>query len=229
MTDVFSFRRGSRSRSLVSGAALVLLVLAGMGIRSASAQESAPSDGGLRIMVSFGPEQVWQPGQDAIQALFGCQYRTFTCVRQAMEQDGASPDAVAFFGLTGWFLSDIQDTGPVQVGTIFTPWRANENSQIALLGGVPQVVYLEREIPTFEAEASKDFLALKAARPNAIFWGHSPGFEGVDTSPQGGQRFVFRYRVLDGCHACAILGYIRVGFDFAPDGTYEAAQVMAGT
>ena len=209
-------------------AVVALLLLASVGLPSALAQESSPGDGALRIAVSFGPEQVWQPDQGALQALFGCQFRTFTCVRQVMDQNGASPDAIAFFGLTGWFLSDISDTGSIQLGTIFTPWRANENSQIALLGGVPQVVYLEQQVSTFEAEASKDFLALKAAHPNAMFWGESPSFDGIDTSPEGGQRFVFRYRVLDGCHACAILGYVRVGFDFAPDGTYEFAHVLEG-
>jgi hypothetical protein len=209
-------------------AALVVLVAAHTGVRLASAQESSPSEESLRIAVSFGPEQVWHPGPEALRALFGCRPLTFTCVRQIMEQDGASPDAIAFYGLTGWFLSDITDTSPVQLGTIFTPWRANENSQVALLGGVPSVVYLERETPTHAAEASQDFLALKTAHPNAIFWGSSPTLEGLDTSPQGGQRFVFGYRVLDGCHACAILGYIRVAFDFAADGTYESAEVLTG-
>ena len=180
------------------------------------------------ISVSFGPGQVWQPEQTAFAALQQCQDRTFTCVREVMSQSGASSDAVAFFELTGWFLSDISGSpGPVEIGTIFTPWRANENTQTALLGGIPSVLYLERESATVGAEGSPEFLALKASHPHAMFWGLSPSFESLGTSPEGGQRFIFDYRVLDGCHACVILGYIRAAFDFAPDGTYISGTVLS--
>jgi hypothetical protein len=187
-----------------------------------------PDGGSSKIQVSFGPEEIWQPSDTALQALFGCQPQpTVTCVRQVMEGDGATPDAVAFYGLTGWFLSDIMDTTPVRVATIMTPWRANENSQWALVGGVPAVIYPEQGVPTHEAEDSAVFQQIKAGHPNAWFWPSGPALNRVDASPQGGQRFIFNYRVLDGCHACAVLGYVPVGFDFGPDGTFFSARVLA--
>ena len=57
----------------------------------------------------------------------------------------------------------------------------------------------------------------------------SPGFQArAETSAvtAGGESFVFRYRLLDGCHACAIRGWARIEFDFAPDGTYQRAKVL---
>ena len=145
-----------------------------------------------------------------------------------MQQDGATPDAIAFFRLTGWFLHGLQDTHPVQLGSIFTPWRANENTQTALLGGIPAVVYPEQEgaLLAAEVEHNPDYTALKTAHPDAMFWRSSPSFEGLATSPQGGQRFILRYRVLQGCHACAVLAEVRVAFDFMPDGTYESFRLL---
>ena len=59
-----------------------------------------------------------------------------------------------------------------------------------------------------------------------MFWSSSPRFEGLVTSPQGGQRFIFRYRVLAGCHACPTLAEVRVAFDFTPDGTYQSFHLL---
>jgi hypothetical protein len=130
----------------VRSAMAVLLI--GVMLLATSVVRADESDGGSsKIQVSFGPEEIWQPSDTALQALFGCQPQaTATCVRQVMQADGASPDAVAFYSLTGWFLSDIMDTRPVRVATIMTPWRANENSQWALVGGVPAVIYRHRPL-----------------------------------------------------------------------------------
>ncbi len=46
-----------------------------------------------------------------------------------------------------------------------------------------------------------------------MFWGSGPRYEGLESSPQGGQRFILRFRVLEGCHACATLAEVRVAFD----------------
>jgi hypothetical protein len=182
------------------------------------------------ISIAFGPQEIWQPSREANIALHTCSGQTVSCVQPVMEQDGATPDAIAFFRLTGWFLTDIQDTGVVQLGTVLNPWRANENYQPALLGGTPAVVLLEREIALTNmagtVERNPDFMALAAENPRALFWGSGPAFEGMDTSPEGGPRFIFDYHVLDGCHACAILADARIAFDFAPDGTFEGPHLL---
>jgi len=143
-----------------------------------------------------------------------------------MQQNGASADAISFFQLTGWFLSDIQNSGIVQLGTILDPWLANENSEPALLGGTPAVVLPADHVSQASVEHDPGYAALLAAHPNLMFWGFGPRVQPMVQSPDGGQEFVFDYRLLDGCHACAILGYARFGFDFAPDGTFESARFL---
>ena len=203
--------------------AVAILGIISGGQRVASGTPALAQGAPSLINVEFGPSEIWNPSSDAITALHQCVNTSFTCVQQVMQQDGASDDAIAFYRLTAWFLSDIQDTGTIQLATVFNPWRANENSQPALLGGIPPVLLPETAANSdnFEitVEHTTAFAGLKATFPNVMFWAPGPTLESMDTLPDGGQRFVFDYRLLDGCHACAIVGTARFAFDFAPDGT----------
>lgn len=209
---------------LLSIAFLVLTTyVAGHPTRPATAQ-SAPATPALSI--AFGPSEMWVPSRDATIALHQqCTANSFTplfsCVQQVMLQDGASSDAVAFYQWTGWFLEDVKGQAPVQIGTILNPWRANENEQTAFLGGSPAVVQPEQEAAHLNIDQDPSYAGLKAAYPNLMYWAPGPTLEETSASPQGGQRFILDYRVLDGCHACAVIALARVAFDFAPDGTYE--------
>ncbi len=175
---------------------LTLFPLAG----AVAQEESTPR----LLRVGFGPSEIWHPSAEAMQALFGCSGTQISCVEPIMRREGATDDAVEFYRLTGWFLSDIQNTGVVQWGTIFVPWRANENTQYAFLGGVPAVIFAEHEAEGLPLQRDPDYQALVAEHPEAKFWAPGPRLEGMDVLPEGGQRFVLRYRILDGCHACAI-------------------------
>jgi hypothetical protein len=217
--------RGHRPRG-----ALLTVVVAGIlagaalggGGRAARAQSS--------LSIAFGPSDVWMPSRDATTALHQCVSANWTCVAQVMQQEGASADAMAFYQLTGWFLADIQNTGLVQLGTVFNPWAANENDQPVLLGGIPAVVlpHIAAQTDNFEGtvEHADGYDALKAAHPNIMFWAPGPKFVEMDMTDDGGQSFVFDYRLLDGCHACAILAYARFAFDFGPDGTNEGTRFL---
>jgi hypothetical protein len=186
------------------------------------------ADDGAALSIGFGPSQIWQPSQDAVRQLQMCTNQSYTCVRGVMQQNGASAGAIAFYRLTGWFLSDIEDHGPVQLGTIFTPWAANENTQYALLGGIPAVIFPNQDAATFgpALQHNDTYAAIASAHEDAMYWPFGPTVAGVETSPAGGPRFLFDYEVLNGCHACAILAHVRLAFDFAADGTEAGVHLI---
>jgi len=98
-----------------------------------------------------------------------------------------------------------------------------------LLGGSPAVVLPELEVENLTTDSwSSDsmFASLKSSYPDATFWGSGPTLEPVGTSPSGGQRFIFDYRTLNGCHACATIATARIAFDFAPDGSYQSTTQL---
>jgi len=207
--------------------AVSAIVVASASIATMISSPATAQQPGTLISVAFGPQQVWQPSStDTVVRLQRCEQHSWTCIRQVMEQDGASADAIAFYRLTGWFLSGIQNTGAVQVGDVFVPWRANENAQLALLGGVPAVIYPEVEAERLSIESLPAAEPLKSAYPDLMFWPSGPTFAGVEVTPDGGQRLVLLYRVLNGCRACEVVARARVGFDFTSDGAYQGARIL---
>lgn len=173
----------------------------------------------------FGPRHVWRLSDDAVTDLHNCARPSrLDCVRKIMRRHGASPGAFEFYRRTGWFLSNLKDVGgPVMVATLVNPWRANENEQPALVGGTPAVVYPEKVNVAVENDAG--FKALQAESPRLLFWKSGPTFE-ANTITADGVSIVFRYKLLDGCHACAIRGWARIEFVFAPNGVYRRAKLL---
>ena len=216
----------SALRSFAGRALALALIAIAPAAGGGTAHGQAPHQAGR--LVVFGPAEIWQPSDAAIEQLHQCANQAFSCVRRVMEEHGATPDAIAFYQLTGWFLSDIQDTGVVQVGTIFNPWAANENYQLALLGGTPAVIFPNEDAATFGPSLphNQEYAAIKKAHKDAMYWPFGPTFAGTETSPAGGPRFLLDYNVLDGCHACPVLARVRLAFDFAPDGTKVGVQLL---
>jgi hypothetical protein len=179
--------------------------------------------------MDIGPESVWGPLQ--VQAsssrLHTCRAPLTDCVTAIMQDSSASPQAIDFFRLTGWILSDIQELGRVDLGTIINPWRANDNVQFALLNGSPLVVYPEEEVRPVAIDLDPNYDALVALFPDLLLWPGESVYQGVAVSEQGGQGFVFRFSLVDGCHACGTLYSARVAFDFDTDGTYRGPRFMA--
>ena len=173
----------------------------------------------------FGQRHVWRVPDAAVGALHKCVGRVrMDCVKKVMAKNGATPEAFEFYRKTGWFLADLKQTdGPIRIATLTDPWRANENEQPALVGGKPPIVYPEET--DVDPATSSGFLALQSEYPNLVFWKPGPVLEG-ESSTSKGQSFVFRYRLLDGCHACPIRGFARVEFLFAADGTFRRATFL---
>jgi hypothetical protein len=194
---------------------------------------STPEPGAL-ISISFDPQQIWNLLEGAetrgrLDAIYACASRVTdwnACIWQAMQQNGGSRDAFDFFKLTGGFLENLKDDGQVKLGTIVYPFRANENVQPILLGGDPPVIQVENPDLHGAVEHDPGFTILQAQHPNILFWGSGPALETASGAPDGGQSFIFRYRLLDGCHACAVLGYARIEYDFFPDGRQQTLKLL---
>ena len=69
------------------------------------------------------------------------------------------------------------------------------------------------------------FLAIKRAHPNASI--PNEDFVGESARPNGGQRFTIAAPIVDGCHACARVGIVYIGFDFGPLGSEKAPVITA--
>jgi len=160
-----------------------------------------------------------------------------TCIKTIMQGAGATASAMDFLDTTGWILVGLRDFGPVDLGTLMSPWRANANRQYVVLNGNPELVYAEDEgakvklpsdpayQPLVDAVTASGTTAPGAAT-NVILFAADNAFEDQISVEAGGQRIVFQYDVVNGCHACGTGYRERVGFDFDTTGQYRTATML---
>jgi len=181
---------------------------------------------------------IWAPGMSIMQHIrevcSGGKYPDFgKCFVEQMKESGASNNAVEFAKLTGdqGFLRDFKKFGKVDVAYSNFPFRANENQVCFLVNGSPNMIDVDdyNLMPTKEIKKNKQYKMIQKKYPGVSIW---PGDRyGTDYPyyshlPSGGQRFVFIYKLQNGCHACAIIGYAKFAFDFNKKGKFIGIKVI---
>jgi len=193
--------------------------------------EAAPARVGVGALFSP-PPGFLEATHRACDALTGDAFGE--CFVARMRASGASEAALAFTRRTGnqGYLRRFRDDGPVDVAWVELPFRANENSACDLVNGLPPTVDVD-DLSLLSSEAlaqSAGWAALEKAYPKiAIFPGDRFHDGAVVTVPRpgGGPRFEVEYALVDGCHACAHVGILRLAFDFDGGGRYLGVSVLA--
>ena len=187
-----------------------------------------------------GADAVWDPPAGFLAAVHAaCDARGDgfgECFVGEMRRAGAPEAAVAFARQTGnlGYLRRFRSDGPVGIAWAALPFRANENSVCYLVNGRPPMIDVD-DLSLLSGDAldqNGSWAAIAKAYPRvAIFPGDRSGDGAVRPTPRpaGGQRFEVEYALADGCHACARVGVLRLGFDFDPDGRYLGVRVLAVT
>ena len=211
-------------RKAALGGIAVALIVAACGGGDGDANERPA----LAVPDTIDHEAAWTiPNEDVLRLLQRCPGPGPECVEGVMEDSGARPAAIDFFRQTQWFMLHHREMGTVDVASIFDPWRANSNSDYALVNGSPAIIYAEDEGWNIaESLQDPEPTSLNNAYPDLNLWGGDNFFESVEESPQGGQAFIFQYSLKDGCHACATGAFQRAALDFEPDGTYVGPRLL---
>lgn len=180
----------------------------------------------------IGPEACWSPEgkvmediRAACAALSGNAFEA--CFLDGMRKAGASSGAVAFTKSIGnlGYMATLRRHGPVDIALVVYPFRANENHGFLLINGNPPQVDVDDLNLLSPADLKKDprYNRLQRKYPAIMLW---PGdrsdrdYPLPGTGPGGGQRFIVRYRLLNGCHACELVGYAGYAFDFDKTGQF---------
>jgi hypothetical protein len=142
-----------------------------------------------------------------------------------MRRAGASSEAVAFTRSINneGYLHAFVATGRVDIAFVTYPFRANTNEACLLVNGDPPHVDVDNlpDLPQATMKRNKEFQKLADKYPNVSLW---PGDRSdrrsvvAGNTPEGGQRFIAEYKLLNGCHACAQVGTVRFAFDFDTNG-----------
>ena len=188
---------------------------------------------------SVGVEAVWKPGPSSVQdikaqcASNGPSFQD--CFINAMGKAGASPQAVAFMRRTdGAYLREFRRVGPVDIAYVTYPFRANENDGIFLVNGTPASVDVDNQQLLAMDELAKNsaYAALAKQYPQISLWSgdrYRTDEPSVKDLPQQRRRFVVHYRLRNQCHACAVVGSARFGFDFDGSGKFLGTKLLQVT
>jgi hypothetical protein len=225
--DIVHANSGGRMISRSRFAALLLAAALWPFVLPAAGAPSAP----------VGPDSVWKPPADfraEVDKACASAGKSFDrCFASEMRKAGASAAALAFTERAGnpGYVTAFLETGRVDVAYFESPYRANENALVYLVNGSPPMFDVDDPSRMDQTTLVSDpvYASLLRAYPAlSIFPGdRRPGRELRALKRQsGGQRFELIYELHDGCHACKIVGYARIGFNFDVEGRFIGTELV---
>lgn len=232
-TKIKSLRSDTHAASMAIAATL-LLCLISSGAFAAPPQEKITSAAVWQIPANF--------VTNAHKACDSVAAPDFSiCFINQMTKAGASEDAVNFThmifrsseGEVG-ILTGFHAVGPVDIGWVTYPLRANTNYGLVFLNGKPEMINVEdmKRLDHDGMENSFQFQDLKKRLPNVNVW---PGDRDGTTWPQsqtgddGGLQFTVGYPLINGCHACEREGFALFNWNFDSKGKFKGTQFIGMT
>ncbi len=146
-----------------------------------------------------------------------------------MQNWGASPQAVKLAELLDGdgFAESYEECGTVDVAQVFHLPRPYVVYQHVLVNGKPRVVYALDDLGEIDIAQDPLYPDLAKKYPDLRIEGTpSTVFEGMEQLPQGGQRFIFSYNLVDGCRVCRTGGRAFVAFDFDHAGQFLGTEFL---
>ena len=217
---------------------LIILVLSAFSLAQSSATSGSQATSG-----KIGASAVWQPTQDFVtKAHTACDKGEMSdyggCFITQMSLQGASADAVSFTrmlykqsdGQVG-IMTAFEKVGPVDMARVMYPLRANDNYGLLLVNGDPSILDVD-DLKKLDQKAMKDhyfYQTVLAKYPKMDIWpGDRSGTEWpqVKPIPNVGQQFIVGYPLMDGCHACRIVGLALFGWNFDNQGKFLGTQYI---
>lgn len=175
----------------------------------------------------YSPATVWTPPKgDDFSGWRTCNGNQ-ACLIGYLKKSGASRQAIAFLEADndGGYLSSFKEMGRVDLGVVTYPGRANTNEAYVLLNGVPPLVTTEL-IDSVDISRARGYSALKKKYRALEMWGAGARFVSAADTRGHGQRFVFAYELVDGCHACGTQHVAHVAFDFDRAGRFKGTKLI---
>lgn len=190
----------------------------------------------LPIRPLIGLDAAWEPSLETFDKINECGITTQNeCVLSIMRETGASPKAIVVAQQIGneGYLADFQDIGTVDLGVITYPLAANSNfGNPVLLNGVPPIIVVNDHIT--EDELSRNLAIQKdpvysslATQFPEIMMDTVTSFETAQQLSSGGQRFIFRSLLLNGCRACEQIGIAHIALDFDGMGKFLGIRLLS--
>ena len=174
---------------------------------------------------------VWKAPDGADDAIKSC--KNWTCLYGVLQRSGAPADTVEFLHAQqqaaptddlGYPIA-FRGSGRVKSVEIFDPGLGMDGAtEFVFVNGPDGTVRPKIDINQATA-TNATYQQFRAAYPQVTPWDGMTYITEV-VSPDGAQQYQFKQTLLNGCHACAVLGTLRLGFNFESSGRYVGMSVL---
>jgi concanavalin A-like lectin/glucanase superfamily protein len=150
------------------------------------------------------------------------------CIASNMRKEGASPQAIEFTRQMNGevYMGSFRKMGKVDMVTTVAPlWKDPNVEDLILVNGTPSIIDPWDEIRDLDITTDPLYPSLKGRFPNIDMWPMHT-FVSMQQSPQGGQRFILSFTMLNGCSACDLAGFANIAFDFDTTGTFSGKELL---
>lgn len=192
-----------------------------------------------------GRQAVWNPGQKLLDRMKGecwgvnpfllSTRHASQCCIDIMEGVGAPPEAVAFSRLmlqkrdgTFCYMSSFKKISIVDIAELACPFRDNPQPEVVLLNGQPPIVEISdmNNLSQINLLSEPEYLRMLGRHNEALLWPYAGGLVEVKKMPDGTGRYVFTFRLLNGCETCPLAGIMTVGYDFNAAGRFTGVILI---
>jgi hypothetical protein len=174
---------------------------------------------------------VWKAPDGADDAIKSC--KDWPCLYAVLQRTGAPADTVAFLNAEqqaaptddlGYPIA-FRGSGRVKSVEIFDPGLGMDGiTEFVFVNGPDGILRPKTDINQATA-SNATYQQFRATYPQVTPWdGMTYVKETVSTD--GTQQFQFKQTLLNGCHACAVLGTLQLGFNFDSNGHYVGMSVL---
>jgi len=183
---------------------------------------------------AIGADAVWHPGSLVIRQIGQVCPQGGGCFIDEMRKAGASAPAVQFterliaHGFPFCFMRSFEALGRVDMVKVDCPFMANTMGFTLLVNGSPLIVSLgdKKILADIDLRQAPQYASIIQKYAKAEIWPDG-AFVAMKKRADGGQRFIWKHKLLNGCRACEFAGTAIVAYDFDCTGHFRGVKLLA--
>lgn len=176
---------------------------------------------------------IWKPGETSVDDMRNSCVQGEDCFVSKMVSAGAPAAAVDFTkyllknDYPFCYMSSFREMGKVDMALVDCPFMANTMGFTLLVNGNPQVLLPGDAKYLKKIDIKKDplYKSIRKKYPRAGLWMEGD-FVKLTKTLEGGQRFIWEHKLLNGCRACDVAGSATVSYDFDPGGKFIGVKLI---
>lgn len=176
---------------------------------------------------------IWKPDETSIDDMRKSCKQGGDCFVSKMVSAGA-PAAVVDFtkyllksDYPFCYMSSFREMGKVDMALVDCPFMANTMGFTLLVNGNPQVVLPgdAKFLKKINIRNDPLYKPIRKKYPRAGLWMEGD-FVKLTKTLEGGQRFIWEHKLLNGCRACDVAGSATVSYDFDQTGKFIGVKLI---